>query len=229
MPIRPFNGNTFVAFIDISGFKNLMNRNLGIEALRNLYNYGYHFIRENNPPVEGLFISDSGILFIRNSTPSSSSLNSLLKVIKKLNLEMLNENCLLTTSIAYDEFIYTNMDDYDGILKNPVYGKAYIKAYMDSIKEKPKLNPGECRIIRRKLPDNIKQELLNNTDSYELFKLLKTRTKSYHYFYWMLDHQDDVETFEKDYKKAYDSRYRYREIKRLLKKNTRNQSNFWRD
>jgi hypothetical protein len=45
MPIRPFNGDTFVAFIDISGFKNLMKKRLAQKALKKLYNYGYYFIR----------------------------------------------------------------------------------------------------------------------------------------------------------------------------------------
>lgn len=227
MPIRPFNGETFVAFIDISGFKNLMKKRLAQRALKKLYNYGYYFIRENNPPIEGFFISDSGILFIRNSTPSSNNLHSLLNVIKNLNMEMLNEDVLLTTSIAYDEFIYTNMDDYDGILKNPVYGEAYLKAYLDNIRETPKLKPGECRILRQKnFPGNIEQDILHNTDSYELFKLLKKTRINYYYFYWMLDNFDNIGTFEKDYGEAYDSRYS--EIKKLLRRNTGNQSNIWR-
>jgi hypothetical protein len=145
-------------------------------------------------------------------------------VVKNLNIEMLNENFLLTTSIAYDKFIYTNMDDYDGILKNPVYGEAYLKAYLDNVKENPKLKPGECRILRRKFPMNIEQTIQHNTDSYELFKLLETN-RNYYYFHWMLDNSDDIETFKKDYVKAYDSRYS--EIKNLLRRNTGNQSNFW--
>lgn len=229
MPIRQFYGDTFVAFIDISGFKYLMKKRLAQKALKKLYNYGYHFIRENNPPIEGFFISDSGILFIRTSTPnsepSSNNLHSLLKVIKQLNVEMLKEKVLLTTSIVYDEFIYTNMDDYDGILKNPVYGKAYLKAYMDTVKENPKLKPGECRILKRKVPNHIEQDILDNSDSFEFFKLLENTRKDYYYFYWMLDNQDNIETFKTDYVKAYNSRYK--EIKKLLKVNIGNQTNLW--
>jgi hypothetical protein len=71
MPISDFEGNTFIAFLDISGFKELMkDGKKAWKAIDRLYQYGYDLISENNKQndfrVEGLFVSDSGVLFVRN-------------------------------------------------------------------------------------------------------------------------------------------------------------------
>jgi len=40
MPIADFNGNTFVAFTDISGFKELMKNDLvALDAIKEFYHY----------------------------------------------------------------------------------------------------------------------------------------------------------------------------------------------
>ncbi|HEC93403.1 MAG TPA: hypothetical protein ENI51_10495 [Candidatus Atribacteria bacterium] len=64
MPISNFNGRTFVAFIDISGFKQLMkDEKRAWKALDSFYNYGYEVIRrsrqQNNiltPPLTRLIL-----------------------------------------------------------------------------------------------------------------------------------------------------------------------------
>jgi hypothetical protein len=72
MSINNYNGDTFVAFLDISGFKELMrNENKALNALDKLYQYSYVVIKgnyqQNSVQVEGLFVSDSGILFARDT------------------------------------------------------------------------------------------------------------------------------------------------------------------
>ena len=98
MPLVSYEGNTFVAFIDISGFKELMrNENEAWRALDRLYNTGYlilgvHSYEANK--VNGLFVSDSGVLFVRRKNLRSpntvESLSALLSVVKGINERMIN-------------------------------------------------------------------------------------------------------------------------------------------
>lgn len=194
-----------------------MKKGKALDALNNLYKYGYRIIQENNHSVEGFFISDSGILFTRDSENLSSSFNYLLQAIRKINLEMLNKGFLLTTSIAYGHFRYQDKIDFNGIEKNPIYGEAYISAFLDNEKDKPKIKPGECRVVRKNLPRDLKDKIDSQIESYDIFRLLKPR-KSHYYFYWMLNNSDDIDSFSREYIKAYDSRYL--EIKNLLKNKT---------
>lgn len=41
MPINNFNGNTFVAYMDISGFKELMKQQRAVDAIKYFYSCGY--------------------------------------------------------------------------------------------------------------------------------------------------------------------------------------------
>ena len=122
MPISDFEGETFVAFIDISGFKELMkDEKRAWKALDKLYQYGYEVIRESteqvNIRVEGLFISDSGILFVRDCQDLIGGLK-----IKELNKRMLKHDFMLTTSIAYGHFKYQERIEFIGIEKTQYMG-----------------------------------------------------------------------------------------------------------
>lgn len=215
--INNIDENTFVAFLDISGFKNLMGENKAFKALTEFYKCGYSLIPNNNNTVQGFFVSDSGILFARNQDVRHS-LISLLNLIRDINIEMLEKGYLLSCSIAYGHFKYKKMIDLDGIEKTPIYGEAYISAYLDNEKGKPKLKPGECRIVKKNFPDILNSELDNENNSSDIIRLLKSTNKHY-YFYWMLNDYNDILSFKREYKKAYDSRYQV--IKKLLKDKSR--------
>lgn len=78
MPIQDYSGQTFVAFTDISGFKELMkNDRNGLKALKRFYQSGYNVLAET-ANVEGFFISDAGVLFARNGNVNEK-LSSILK------------------------------------------------------------------------------------------------------------------------------------------------------
>lgn len=131
MPIQNFNNETFVAFIDISGFKELMkDTENGLTALKRLYQSGYDALL-NSDGVEGFFVSDCGILFVRNGN-NTEKLKKILSVIKIINCKMLEKNYMLTTSISFGHFHYQNKLEFDGIEKNPIYGNAYVKSFLDN-------------------------------------------------------------------------------------------------
>ena len=162
MPLEEFHGETFVAFVDISGFKALMkNTEKAYKALDRFYQIGYNSLRSasnknNRNRVDGIFISDCGILFSRfndqyhenvNFQTHQDELKNLLNIIKRISIEMIQNDLMLTTSIAYGKFDYHERIDFSGIEKNLLLGNAYLDAYLDNEVGKPKLNPGQCRIL----------------------------------------------------------------------------------
>jgi len=202
MAIADFQGNTFVAFLDISGFKDLMrNDKDALLALKTLYQAGYDILQRRNG-IEGFFVSDSGILFVRSERNLNEELFKLLDAIKFINSRMLESNYMLTTSIAYGYFDYHGKLEFDGIEKNPIYGNAYVNAFLDNEKGSPKLQPGECRLLLKNLPIEIDFEKEN-------FSLLKTKGNNprYRYFYWNLNNHIHIEEFEKQYNDSYKLKY----------------------
>lgn len=213
MAISNFHGQTFVAFLDISGFKELMrNDSNALEALRRLYQAGYNVLQIQNG-VEGFFVSDSGILFVRNGT-EEEKLDKILTAIKSINRQMLEYDYMLTTSIAYGTFSYQDKLEFEGIEKNPIYGNAYVKAFLDNEKGIPKLQPGQCRILNENLPFEINFEVPQ-------FNLLKIKhiDRIHTYFYWNVNDQNQVDEFERQYNDSY--KLKYSGMLKALKQNNR--------
>ena len=215
MPINNYDGDTFVAFLDISGFKELMkNEEKALEALDQLYQYGYEILRSQNSEckVEGIFISDSGVLFVRRNnqnTPNiSECLKSLLMMTKRINQKMVEKDFMLTASIAYGKFKYQERIEFEGIEKNPIYGNAYVSAFLDNENGKPKIQPGQCRIIKENLPNDI-TSTIEESQNNEIFSRIKEREgdNKHYYYYWMVNNPDEIERFERDYKDAYNLKY----------------------
>lgn len=198
MPIQDFNGETFVAFSDISGFKELMKEDKrAVKAIDHLYSNGYQVL-QNNQNINGLFVSDCGILFVRNAGDNErrQKLQCLLNALEDLNKRLLHHDIMLTTSIAFGRFSYHQRIEFEGIEKNPVYGHAYATAFLDHEVGKPKIQPGHCRIVKKGL---------QNIDLND-FQRLKERS-SHWYFYWMVSTQEGINKFEKQYTNAYQLKY----------------------
>lgn len=232
MGIIDFYGETFVAYIDISGFKHIMkNKKLIAKVVYDFYRCGYDVLnkyRNGDEPedakVQGIFVSDCGIVFVNtvyeehknNLDIVRESLDMLLGVIKDMNIRMLETDIMLTTSIAYGELYCTKKVEFKGISKNPVYGDAYLQAFLDSENRQNKLNSGECRIVKRNLPNNIINK--ESKEKYEYFRYLKDkgRYRSHLYYYWML--QDETKIIEYNLEYSNLENEKYRKKKKLLKK-----------
>lgn len=205
--IENFNGKTFVAFLDISGFKKLMNEDedKALSALDTFYQSGYDTLMHENM-INGLFVSDCGVLFVReHDTTTNDGLNSLLNVIKRINKDMLHSGFMLTTSIAYGKFIYENRIKFIGIDKQSIYGGAYLDAFIDNENGTPKIQPGQCRIITKNIP----QEIDLSMNNYTLLRCIKKRDgdDEHLYYYWNVTHHDKIQTFEDAYKESEDAKY----------------------
>lgn len=198
MPITDFNGNTFVAFTDISGFKELMkNDTIALEAIKYFYQTGYNVLRESEN-VEGFFVSDCGILFARNGDNEKKLLN-LLDALKRINKRMIEKNYMLTTSIAFGQFDYQGKIEFQGIEKNAIYGGAYVKAFLDNEMGKPKIQPGQCRLVMQNLP---------NIDIENIPLLVKRGNDNQHlYYYWNIENPIEIQNFERKYRDSYSLKY----------------------
>lgn len=198
MPINNFSGQTFVAFVDISGFKELMKNDArALEALKHFYQAGFDALREPRG-VEGFFVSDCGILFARDGT-NQVKLSNLLESIKDINKKVLDRNYMLTTSISFGSFDYHDKLEFEGIEKNPIYGYAYVQAFLDNETGKPRIQPGQCRLLKKNLPQDIS---ITTTE----FPLLREST-SHFYYYWNVDNEDDIEAFQRRYNDSYNLKY----------------------
>jgi len=201
MPVQNYTGQTFVAFLDISGFKELMKDDKkALESLRRLYQAGYDALQAAEG-VEGFFVSDSGILFVRTGTVKER-LKKILSAIKAINSVMLERDYMLTTSIAYGNFDYHDKLEFDGIEKNPIYGYAYVQAFLDNETGNPKIQPGQCRLVKNGLPPEINFE-------HEDFNLLRQKgnDNAHLYFYWNVINGNQIAEFEHQYNDSYKLKY----------------------
>ena len=210
MPISEYDGKTFVAFIDISGFKELMRKGVAHKALNDFYDAGYKTLNkynrttmQNGIRVEGFFISDCGILFVNNAQTSlneADNLKSILEVIREINEIMIEKDIMLTTSIAYGDFKYQERIEFEGIDKTLIMGNAYLNAFLDNENANPKIKPGQCRLVKKNLPD------ISVEGRFE--RLCKSdRNNKHYYYYWMVSTPDEIESFESKYKDTYNLKY----------------------
>ncbi len=220
MPINPFQGDTFVAFIDISGFKEKMkNRDHAREALSTFYQTAYSVLMNHGHDstgmsVEGLFISDCGILFSRYNEENYSNnrivlneLGLLLKTIERICKELIHYDIMLTASIAFGQFNFENRTEFVGIEKTLMFGNAYLNAFLDTETGKPKVEPGQCRILLESLDDSTKNNI-SNTYTPPFDRVIKRPPDKKHlYFYWMLNDHNRLAEFEGDYKDTFKRKY----------------------
>ncbi len=193
--LNNFSGKTFVAFIDICGFKAMMSEeNKASIALDKFYQIGYDELQAYSN-INGIFISDCGILYVTGDISKKEKLEILLRIVKSINLKMLDANYMLTTNIAYGDFSYQERIEFNRISKNLMMGNAYVKAFLDS-QAKPKIDVGECRILKEDIEEDIEEDFFNNHH-------LCPRGK-YFYYYWNVEDLEKIDLFKKDYK---DSRY----------------------
>ena len=233
MPIDDFNGKTFVAFMDIWAFRSLMTKKKAIKALNSLYNHSYNILSKFNN-IEGIFVSDSGILFVRNGN-ELYGLSDLLTVIEEINRKMVIDGFILTTSIAFGEFRYNRRVEHLNIQKIPIYGHGYVSAWLDNEKGTPKIKPGQCRIFTKNIiteadgereihtfPKEIEAYLAqthrqNNTLIKKHYIKHYMDDNKHYYFYWMLNNYSEIDTFEKKFRELCKIRHLKEKYEKILK------------
>lgn len=225
MSIPDYEGETYLAFLDISGFKKLMKEKKAQQALDSLHSHAFNIIDEYGDII-GILASDSCVLFVNKKLELHEDteyyLSLLLDKVKQMNRNLIKDGFMVTTSIAYGQFRYEKRIEFNRIEKNHFFGNAYVDAFLDNEHGNKKIKPGECRLLINTFPENIKT-LLNNQENLEMPLSgnslgLLNKVGTYHYFYWMLKDSSDITNFKNKYTRAYESRYKL--LKKLLKNET---------
>ena len=172
--------------MDIAGFKSMMgDGNRAPLALDAFYTTGFSVLRDqqNNPArVDGFFVSDCGVLFVRGEQQAASiRLESLCRIIQQIHQRTFQRAVQLTTAIAWGEFSYHERIEFPGIEKNPIYGNAYVAAFADS-EGSPRLYPSECRLLRDGLPQDVLDLLAGRNGG--IAERMRATSRHF-YFEWM--------------------------------------------
>jgi hypothetical protein len=205
MPLDNYEGTTFVSFTDISGFREMMrDRKKAALALDAFYRAGYDILRNQTPNihrVDGLFVSDCGVLFVREADAGSpDALNALLRVIETLSRRLLAAQVMLTSSVAFGQFSYHQRLEFPVIEKNPVFGHTYLEAYLDNSSGHAKIQPGQCRVVCRGLPGQL---AVSGGEP-----RLAEKRGEHRYFYWMVSDPAEIPAFDQRYGNTYLLKYK---------------------
>lgn len=221
MPISSYNGQTYVGYLDISGFKKMMNnkekaRHVLDIFYRTIYETLYEMASPPSPQINAIVISDCAVLFLSIGSSENCSdvdkiegLPTMLEFIKKINRIFINNYYypfMTTCSIAYGDFRYENRSDRNHMSKNCMMGTSYMNAFLDSESSKSKIRPGECRIIEND------PSLPLSTNPFSLLK----RTRKYYYFYWMLENVMEIDDFKQKYNVIWKGTCKYDRLIELL-------------
>jgi len=105
---------------------------------------------------------------------------------------------MLTTSIAWGHFNYETRMEFRGIAKQPIFGNAYLSAFLDNEGGKPKILPGQCRVVKSSLPEG-----LPNTKHRQFLE----ESSGHFRYYWNVDDPEEIESFKKRYRDGYNQQY----------------------
>lgn len=236
MPIRRYpERSTWVAFLDISGFKSMM-KDLGSAriALNKFYkivfnaNHEYHRnfdtgIRRN-VLISSLIVSDCAILFIDSrdavndnediNLDKARDLNIMLWSISTINRFLIapvdGMQIMTTCAIDYGPFTYEDRVEDEYTEKNFFYGSAYLNAYLAS----GDLTPGWCKVLHKD-----PQLLQGQAHVYNQLAYLRENDGGYD-FYWQTIDPTAIDSFKRNYDaltKRRKDRYYYKRIADLLR------------
>lgn len=206
--VSSYHGKTYVAYLDVSGFGEIME---DLDSARSVLNEFYTTIfnlctnANTSPGISVLVAYDSAVIFTRNQKRVDlvNGLSSILDFVKQANRHFISgsrsQPFMTTCSIAYGEFDYEDLPEANDMRKNYIFGRPYLNAVLDQKKGKPRLKAGECRLLTRNMPR------LGRFRNHSLFSYVLKRG-NHRYFYWMLNNRDYQHNFDKDYLDAYKSR-----------------------
>ncbi len=149
MPLQDFDGDTWVAFSDLCGTKEMLakSRHKAANALGRFYQtvYDLHDVTQG---ISCLAVSDCAIFWLHGEAAAAYALDSLLNVLKDLHQRMAQAKYLVSTSVAWGAFSYQQRLELPHLRKDMVAGGAYMDAYAKN----KDLLPGSIGIVN--CPDN---------------------------------------------------------------------------
>jgi hypothetical protein len=219
--VQSFEGNTWVAFIDISGFKQMMKnvkqaelalekfyKNIFAEVFRINKTFPFDMHSTGRPSVNSVVVSDSAIFFIDNQGLAEDKIRDLhimLELVKSVNLSLIDSvqkpQIMTTCAMDYGPFKYDNKSSNIHTAKSFFYGSTYITAYLGN--EKLSKKPGFCRVLTSDftIPDALK-----DFSPFNLLSRVSSVEESFD-FYWMLNNPERIADFGNTYNNLTQSLY----------------------
>jgi len=157
----------------------------------------------SSPRINAVVAFDCCVVFTRNEGLKDKipGLLNILEFIKQVNRAFIIDPFrpfMTTSSIAYGNFDYEDRAEVADIRKNYLFGRPYLSAVLDQKKGKPKIRPGECRLLARR------SRSWEPRSNRQLSPILSRGKRSY--FYWMLNDPAQQRRFEDAYREAYRNR-----------------------
>ena len=180
-----FDGQTWVAFSDLSGLKKMYSKShkKAAKALSKFYSSVYN-LQQSKVVINAIVVSDCAVFWI-DKQDCKNELSVLLDKVKQLHQKMLPDY-LLRTTIAYGHFKYQQRIEMPTIRKNMIIGGAYLDAFMKN----DKIEHGAIVIVE--LPSKMEMKDIINDD----YVTKKIQGKFYEYF-WMLNNKSEIKEFVK--------------------------------
>jgi len=191
-----FDGETYVAYSDLSGFKRMQeaDRDRAAQALERLCQFTREIL-DNRKRLLKVNVTAIGISDCIISWASDRKLGSLISFLRQLHSQMIRRGYLICTTIAYGDFCCRESPPLANCHTTHLAGRAYTLAYS----ENGNFEPGMIVLLKAsslpcRSPSTWQWHLTKKTDSCEYF--------------WSARHEKDVQRIERERIKARVHKYR---------------------
>ncbi|MCK5610435.1 hypothetical protein KAR91_51660 [Candidatus Pacearchaeota archaeon] len=192
-----FDGETFVAFSDLSGFKYYMkDRDRAFQALNTLYNSAYSILQAHQD-ISALAVSDCVVAWARNQ-----QIDSIIEFTSKLHKLMIEQKYFIKTTIAWGKFEYRNRLQLSNMQKGMILGGAYLTAYLNN----RYIPEGSIVLLQEGRRENRKPAYRHT------FWRRNQTPKGWEYF-WSVSNQKQIPIITKERKKMVT--FKYSRLKRI--------------
>jgi hypothetical protein len=229
--IRTYTGFTWVAFLDLCGFKAKMKKGLAQPALDKFYNtifkvnVSFDYYNANPAAKQDiddiypgaslcrLVVSDCAIIYIDDmdvdQKDEAKGLQLILRSISRINRRLIDTShgpqLMTTCGVSYGYFKYVSRLEDEHIEKRFFYGDTYLRALEANEEVLGNGNHGYCLVTKA------------NVDTIELERRpfqLKESNDRYYSFHWMVENPKRIQVFEQRYRAL--SKQAYRQKAKLL-------------
>jgi len=212
--MEPFHYDTYVAFMDIAGFKKRNAKEMR-SSLKTFYQVVFdqtESIKKDywnqTCSINTIALSDSALFFVRHGGDEDDDdmADILFKLLRRINIGLIKHGIITFTGVSYGDFHYYSPREREDLRKAMLFGDAFINAY--TIAEKDNKIPGLIT-VHHSVAKRIDQDL----QGYFSTLIKKYRRKKR--FFWMLQPNMSLERFTEVenlcnstlYGSADDSRY----------------------
>ncbi len=183
-----FDGQTWVAFSDLSGLKAMYIKDVdqAAAALDKFYNTTYS-LQENDELINSIVVSDCAVFWI-DRQDCLDCLATLLRRLQEFHQQLLPDY-LLRTTIAYGHFKYEQRLEIPRIRKNMIVGRAYLDAYANN----DRVDHGAIVIVT--LPENISFKELEVAYGRKDYMRRSSKGKGYYEYFWAVKTPRKIKDF----------------------------------